>query len=1129
MASISRKRPIRYDVPASRDLRKTYTSSVTNFRGIYNTETTIEMAPGAMNDACNVYVDEDYRLVTRKRLTPLFLPEKDVTVIDAVSLGDDIYALIKDKTTGAEHEYAFLKLYPTKTYIDYRVTADSRLFVANNSIYITKCDSGDQFGVLLYDGTSVSSLTEGANIPIVYLDPTGRRIAVNEYGDASEALNIFSTKANNGPGFRFSALNYSTPYDLRGKFQNYITTEAGDATATLPARWERDACDASGGVIKTVARFKNEYVPGGSAISSDDGDEIPPNIIQCTCEMWVSSGVTVYTKIVHLNIVRPTAGLQLSKNIIELVPNGSNKNWDVDVDGEFTDENILRKYHIDWAWALNYTTNPDAVIVRVGISNYGIVEGSKPDGGSNWNIRDFTYDVAGPSGHVDTFYSCANKICLMNPVDYGELWTKNSTGTLTQRSRGQAVYATVSSGNLTIETLTFDVSNEGSVGSFVVSDTDLPDDLTSIKDVTLLAAFRTRYTKTNDEPEYLITETPFTASLQVVIFLLRIGTKLYTYCPVTGADGEMKKFSLPFTNADNTPTVLGVSFASNEIFVPAATTSPCHYEFPAVGHIFAKTTDELRIFGIDSKVSVVISSTAGLAGVTVSVSSIKPVLTKYADFSSVLLDGVEVNPKYTELIMNDEITSFVANATTLVTKYSRTFGNEASLKVVNVYAYTTPVLGQIQDGAFTHKFEQQGDGSMKVLAGSGSITYAYSEAQLYGTTGTNGSAYADPIFDITEKIGTALYTVWNDAREAMKNIDGVYSMNNCIIFTSGRNFAYSMTFSPKYVDPYSWEQMSSTDDKVLDILAISPTAAIMSTEKGVYWILGTGTGQLTHLKPVVSQFEIHGRKRGSFARRAMDDVPTIMCDDGVMMFVGTSEVTETAKNIATMSAAIFQKYDEFLANEKHRFTFRGRWYNMYCISTGAETKIVFFDVRSSAWWYWTLPIDAVRFFRSGDDLLALTRNGLIYKFVDEDMLSNNGYTARYNDELVNVSFENVTPLYENLQYKVQWYIQTHPMSLGNTTKNKNMRNIVLALYPNETVKNFEMNVDFEVYTREFTDGRPYITTEDIKELKVLLLRTYIPKFQYIAVRMYSKSDLSVYEKLQLRSLAFEYRILDRLN
>ena len=187
MASISRKRPIRYNVPASRDLRRTYTSSVTNFRGIYNTETTIEMAPGAMNDACNVYVDEDYRLVTRKRLTPLFLPEKDVTVIDSVSLGDDINAIIKDNTTGAEHEYAFLKLYPTKTYIDYRVTADSRLFVANNSIYITRCNSGDQFGVLLYNGTSVSSLTEGANIPIVYLDPTGRRIAVNEYGDASEA------------------------------------------------------------------------------------------------------------------------------------------------------------------------------------------------------------------------------------------------------------------------------------------------------------------------------------------------------------------------------------------------------------------------------------------------------------------------------------------------------------------------------------------------------------------------------------------------------------------------------------------------------------------------------------------------------------------------------------------------------------------------------------------------------------------------------------------------------------------------------------------------------------------------------------------------------------------------------
>lgn len=1124
MASISRKRPIRYNVPAARDLRRTYTSSVTNFRGIYNTETTIEMAPGAMNDACNVYVDEDYRLVTRKRLTPLFLPEKDVTVIDSVSLGDDIYAIIKDNTTGAEHEYAFLKLYPTKTYIDYRVTADSRLFVANNSIYITRCDSGDQFGVLLYNGTSVSSLTEGANIPIVYLDPTGRRIAVNEYGDASEALNIFSTKANNGPGFRFSSLSYSTPYDLRGKFQNYITTEASYATATLPARWERDACDASGGVLVTIARMKNEYLPSTTALATEnDAERSPvtsgiPSGVQCECRIWVSSDVTVNTKIVHLNMIRSSGNQPLSTNIIELVPSGSNKNWDVDVDGEFTDENILRKYHIDWAWALNNTSIPDDVIVRVGISNYGIVEGSKPTNSSQqWGIHDFTYKVAGPSGYVDTFYSCANKICLMGPVDYGETWETEQK----QTYKALAVYATVSSGDLEIETLAFNSLAEGSVTSYAVSDADLPDTLTSIKDVTLLAAFRVRYTKTDYEPEYMLTKSP-----PIAIYLLRIGMTLYIYCPISGETGEMKKFSLPFNNTDNTPTVLGLSFASNEIFVQGATGTTHTYAYPVIGHIFAKTTDELRIFGINTTVSVNITTSTTT---TVSVSSIKPVLTKYADYTSVLLDGVEVNPKYTELIMNSDITSFVANATTLVTKYSRTFGGEASLKIVNVYAYTTPVLGQIQDGAFTHKFEQQGDGSMKVLAGSGSITYAYSESQLYGTTGTNGSAYADPIFDITEKIGTALYTVWQEAREAMKNIDGVYSMNNCIIFTSGRNFAYSMTFSPKYVDPYSWEQMSSTDDKVLDILAISPTAAIMSTEKGMYWILGTGTGQLTHLKPVVSQFDIHGRKRGSFARRAMDDVPTIMCDDGVMMFVGTSEVTETAKNIATMSSAIFQKYDEFLANERRRFTFRGRWYNMYCISTGAETKIVFFDVRSSAWWYWTLPIDAMKFFRSGDDLLALTSNGLIYKFTDEDMISNNGYTARYNDELVNVSFENMTPLYENLQYKVQWYIQTHPMSLGNTTKNKNMRDIVLALYPNETVKNFEMNVDFEVYTREFTDGRPYITTEDIKELKVLLLRTYIPKFQYIAVRMYSKNDLSVYEKLQLRSLAFEYRILDRLN
>ena len=1050
MASISRKRPIRYDVPASRDLRKTYTSSVTNFRGIYNTETTIEMAPGAMNDACNVYVDEDFRLVTRKRLTPLFLPERDVTVIDSVSLGDDIYAIIKDNTTGAEHEYAFLKLYPTKTYIDYRVTADSRLFVANNSIYITKCNSSDQFGVLLYDGTSVSSLTEGANIPIVYLDPTGRRIAVNEYGDASEALNIFSTTAKNGGEFRFSGYDYPTPYDLRGKNQTYIQTTSANNTplSAIDSPWNKtEARDASVAKRSNIIRAEGTNPEAEYSVYVDVESFAYANP---SVELWDADGTTLKR-------------LSLPREYFS---------WRQDLDGDYHDNsNLVKRFHPEWACK---GVDVDGIeFVYVGISNFGRV-GFYNEGG--WN------------GTIIRDPDC---VCLSARFSHG--------------STRYATYLNYNGGtNSVISVYTLDETTRGFERTdFAAGDSGFKVPLRP----QLLAKFENSIGQsvTDYHEVFVIQGLQETATSNPIT--IQYKTKIWVVGIKKGAS-TVYAAEITFPGDSNgTYSILALSRETSKFSSPTIA-------FNLSFRVLAGSSTEVGVFTVD---------------VSQSGSTITPTVTLQQNFTSLLSAGVEFDPIYTELAANDSVISFVANRTTLVTKYSRSFGSTEPLNTINVYAYTTPILGEIVPGKTVHTFSTQTDGSLKTTLASGTVLLAYSESQLYGTNGADSTAYADSTFDITNSIGTALYTVWNDAREAMKNIDGVYSMNNCIIFTSGRNFAYSMTFSPKYVDPYSWEQMSSTDDKVLDILAISPTAAIMSTEKGMYWILGTGTGQLTHLKPVVSQFDIHGRKRGSFARRAMDDVPTIMCDDGVMMFVGTSEVTETAKNIATMSSAIFQKYDEFLANERRRFTFRGRWYNMYCISTGAETKVVFFDVRSSAWWYWTLPIDAMKFFRSGDDLLALTSNGLIYKFTDEDIISNNGYTARYNDELVNVSFENMTPLYENLQYKVQWYIQTHPMSLGNTTKNKNMRDIVLALYPNETVKNFEMNVDFEVYTREFTDGRPYITTEDIKELKVLLLRTYIPKFQYIAVRMYSKNDLSVYEKLQLRSLAFEYRILDRLN
>ncbi len=774
MASISRKRPIRYDVPASRDLRKTYTSSVTNFRGIYNTETTIEMAPGAMNDACNVYVDEDYRLVTRKRLTPLFLPEKDVTVIDSVSLGDDIYAIIKDNTTGTEHEYAFLKLYPTKTYIDYRVTADSRLFVANNSIYITKCNSGDQFGVLLCDGMSVSSLTEGANIPVVYLDPTGRRIAVNEYGDASEALNIFSTTAKNGGEFRFSGYDYPTPYDFRGKNQTYIQTTSTNNTplSAIDSPWNKtEARDASVAKRSNIIRAEgtNPETEYSVYVDVESFAYANPSI-----ELWDADGTTLKR-------------LSLPREYFS---------WQPDIDGDYHDNsNLVKRFHPEWACK---GVDVDGVeFVYVGISNFGRV-GFYNEGG--WN------------GTIIRDPDC---VCLSARFSHGS----------TSLPR-YATYLRYNGGtNSVISVYTLDETTRGFERTdFAAGDSGFEVPLRP----QLLAEFKNSsgHTATDYHEVFVIQGLQETVTSNPIT--IQYKTKIWVVGVKKGAS-KVHAAEITFPGDSNGEySILALSRETREF---SYTATPIEFNFSF--RVLARSSTEVGVFNIN---------------ISQSGSTITPSITLQQNFTSLLSAGVEFDPIYTELAANDSVISFVANRMTLVTKYSRSFGSEGSLKTINVYAYTTPILGTIVPGKTVHTFSTQTDGSLKTTLASGTVLLAYSESQLYGTNGSDGTAYADSTFDITNSIGTALYTVWNDAREAMKNIDGVYSMNNCIIFTSGRNFAYSMTFSPKYVDPYSWEQTSSTDDKVLDILAISPTAAIMSTEKGMYWILGTGTGQLKFLR-----------------------------------------------------------------------------------------------------------------------------------------------------------------------------------------------------------------------------------------------------------------------------------------
>ena len=123
-------------------------------------------------------------------------------------------------------------------------------------------------------------------------------------------------------------------------------------------------------------------------------------------------------------------------------------------------------------------------------------------------------------------------------------------------------------------------------------------------------------------------------------------------------------------------------------------------------------TDTPIAFNLSFRVLAGSSTEVGVFTVNISQSgsTITPAITLQQNFTSLLSAGVEFDPIYTELAANDSVISFVANRTTLVTKYSRSFGSTEPLNTINVYAYTTPILGEIVPGKTVHTFSTQTDG-----------------------------------------------------------------------------------------------------------------------------------------------------------------------------------------------------------------------------------------------------------------------------------------------------------------------------------------------------------------------------------------------------------------------------------
>lgn len=1062
MASNFNRRAVQLKVPDQEDLRRVYTSAISSFSGIQNTKAPVEMAPGSLRDATNVYVDDDYRLVTRKRLSPLLF--NNLTVVQSVVVGETVYGI-----TLSSGVYSLHKLYPTLERVDFsKLTTQSKLFKVDRRIYITNCTvegNSNIFALYVFDGVTVNAITDNAYVPIVYTDSAGHAITVNTNGETSEPLNMFSTNFRNGEYFRFTTDIPTTYKDLRNKSQNYVSFSATSVPENLEEGGSHGVSE-----LPEQGNFSDSVPKQFTARAT-----LVNNVLSVFLKDFSSSPTIEYN--ITANLTTLLAGTSYAR-VTETFRLHTLLRYNITQTGDVYDHKIT------------YLTTV-GVFEVLATTYLGVV--------SNVSVT-AEYIPAGPAiaDPFGTFYAPIHTFCGSSLYPkreyfyYVDLSYKPPVGTTVPPQFTVSLVAIKANYTTNVYTVLDErlmYANGPETGQVYAAGDEL------LTDAKLLCYYASSpgaaaFAQMND------------VSIDSVIIIK--------------SDGQSYTFA-PLSSRDIYEHISTVSVVNNSRSAGYDPTDAKLYMIKCN----SLTKDVLIIRLSNSITDISLAASSDLKYVSsayAELENIKPIVVEFDAFSAKMeLYCNEISAtEYVRIVRFADSFVYVRYATTPVegsTYYISalvsapfTLQRQINRYYIQPATPSTPSTNKIKKYAYM-------DGSFQLAIG---VT------ELYGSAGVDGTATADSTQLITPAIGTDLYNAWTEARSNIAPIDGVYTMNNMVVYTSNGSCIYSTTFDIAWADVYNLEQLHDKNDKFVDVFAVSPTAAIIISEQGTFWLVGSGEGKLTAIKPVVSQFEIRGRKAGSFARRALDDAITLMSDDGIMMFTGSSEVTETAKNIENMSSACFLKYDEFLRDEVSRFTYRDQWFNIYAIVTNAQTKFMLYDARSSAWWYWDLPITASNIFRVGDNLCIITKAGCVYELTDSDLLTEIPGSVRYNDVIYDVNGATT-------QVKVAWFVQSHPMSLGNITRNKSMKDIVVSLYPNEEIKNFKLFLDFEIYTRNFIDGRPYFSNETIRELKTLYLRTYIPKFQYISYRLFSAAANDVYERLVLSSLSFAYRVLNKLN
>lgn len=1061
------------------------------------------MKPNVFADASNVYLNEEYVLVTRKRLEEITSSSlsSTQTVIDAKNIKNHICAIVYDSS---DLSYKVYRLSPAFSILSDILVfkASSHIFVIGSKFYITGCSNGDFFGLYYWDTEDELGLTPISDASKVYIPKVSKDSSGNIIiGD--EELNILTNRYSTNDTGHFSQEAYegTTPDDVRNASQTYIASE--ELSPSLSNSYK----NSNGDTFEVTLNTRINTIATTNLLG------------------WTSREYQVYTSVTVT--IRNNTGI--------IITSGTSD--EVLKDTYSIEANAKRVSHVLDVVPCGITTSGQVatyfLMVQTSTDSRGPVSG-------NFFHDNMFITVSGGTVTLYEFkpqyYTEDLLLDYERFVVYGIL-SMNDTNAVPNISFQMNGYCS-DSGNSTYPYIAC---------SRVVSCKILYNPTSKIASTSYTGedvyTFYSAYVSTGETTNWLMNNFPKSVSLiksgNTGYFGMDIGTlSSTTPAGTTGWLTTGKTYILK--------VVANIVDLNMSATYTKSVTVDCSSVYYYLDNLYARTqavttitsknyryisgmsiVNDKMLFWMhsidDNKYSTLMLYNTSIVEMVYIVADISIYRTlERPDYQTGMFIGTTshtaiichlttsdvlvVSGTWSSETVNEKLVYTMTNITV-----NGLFSIAGSKKKIGGSS-VTDITDTVADSADVHILScKVEDWTLNIVTNKYLDSPAFIEKY-----------YIDNFNELSPSDGKAFYN-WQTARNLIGEFTGIYAMNNFLIYTGNNGFVYSSTYDDTYVEVTTYEP-TPDHSKINEVMVISPTAAIMFTEYATYWIIGSGEGNITNLTPVVSQFNIANVRHGSTIKLAMNDIPTALTEKGIFTFEGNSEVTDTSKNLGLLTENVDVLYGKFYDSAAFIGVFRSIWFNIYFMAgTGNSTDLLLYDCRGGSWWRWQFANVAI--------LHIFEYNGIIYTVSREGAI----FTL----------YDAIEKCYDTIgghDYKIEWLLQSHPTALGIVSKGKTMTGTTMVWGHNLAINrvNSEItDIDYAdntfrirlvAYTRpNIRDAIIFDINDRVHQLSIDKIRTYIPKFNYISYILSNKDALSNGNLgLSLSALIFDFKVLPRL-